>query len=406
MISLAKLVSQHGVVKMIDTKSVHSLNNGITNPSILKHNGKVVMSFRSPSYTFLSYRFHNPNDRNIVYYPENRSDIPVQFTSYNYLCDFDTQTLSVTDSVEVLCDFDRNGGELYRGYEDMRLFSDGDDLMCSACVFKDWSHIDMTVGKVFGDGVRHRLNITGVEKNWMPVLGRPNVFVHTVPNVVIDTSGGEVSFVRDGERTMKYSGSTQLHPYKDGYVGVCHKRFQDASVRTFGWGYFHKFVYWNSELEIEAESDWFSFANLPIEFTCGILIEGDEVILPFSVFDNACFVMKFDVSLIEHLLYKKYIIGRHYGTNPLNDALRMNTEDKVSEVVCSHIVHCSDNPAAKTACYAYLATFMPPKTSIELYTRCLCELKKIDIRHGNHFPQALVAQDLIRNQISVFFENE
>ena len=213
MISLAKLVSQHGVVKMIDTKSVHSLNNGITNPSILKHNGKVVMSFRSPSYTFLSYRFHNPNDRNIVYYPENRSDIPVQFTSYNYLCDFDTQTLSVTDSVEVLCDFDRNGGELYRGYEDMRLFSDGDDLMCSACVFKDWSHIDMTVGKVFGDGVRHRLNITGVEKNWMPVLGRPNVFVHTVPNVVIDTSGGEVSFVRDGERTMKYSGSTQLHPY-------------------------------------------------------------------------------------------------------------------------------------------------------------------------------------------------
>lgn len=405
MIRLSKLVSEYGVVKMIDTKSVHGNMNGITNPSILKHNGKAFMSFRSTSYTFISYRFFNQGDRNIVYYPENRADIPVQFSSSNYVCDFDTNTLCVSEPKEILTDYNKDGNELYRGYEDVRLFTDGDRIMTSASVFSDWKHIDMTVGTVDGStSARNKFNISGVEKNWMPVLGRPNVFVHTVPNVVVDVSDGEVRFLRDGDRGMVYSGSTQLHPYKDGYISVCHKKLIDSCVKSMGWGYFHKFIYWNSNLEIERESDWFTFAAFPIEFTCGILIDGNDVILPFSVFDNISFVMKFDVSLIDHLLYGVEIVKRDFGSNLLNDALRMNDDESVVEVVCSHIINSSDEPAGRVACECYLATFAPKQTALDLYTRGLCDVKRINIRHKNHYPQALVTQDLIRNQIAVLLD--
>ncbi len=402
--SFAKFIADnHGIVRMVKHSDVHDLRNGITNPSILKHNGKTLVTFRSPSYSFLVYREKMPDGRNISYFPQNRNEAPVSFSSYNYICELDTDTLEVFNSKPILTDFNDNREVLYRGLEDIRMYNDGDNLCCSTSIFTNWGKVDMRINKLDSDYnvvEEKTYNLIGVEKNWMPVIGRPGVFVHTVPGVVVDTNKNDDVIIKDTDRNMLYSGSTQLVPYKDGYISICHKRLTSDYVKHMGWGYFHKFVCWNKDLEIAGESDWFSFMGFPIEFTCGLLIDGDDVILPFSVFDTTSFIMKFDVSVIEHMLNKTDIKERDFGGSPLCNLIMMNRDEDVAMAMGSYIVHASDNPASRICCYSYMASILDPRTALDLYVRCICELKKLDMRTENWYVNAILGEDEIVGQIN------
>lgn len=404
MISLVKFVVDNGgIVRMVKHSEVHDLRNGITNPSILKHNGKTLVTFRSPSYSFLVYREKQPDGRNIAYYPQNRDNVPMSYSSYNYICELDTNTLDVHDPKTILTDFNDNRDVRYRGLEDIRMYNDGNNLCCTTSIFTNWGKVDMRINKLddnYNVIEEKTFNIIGVEKNWMPVIGRPGVFVHTVPGVVVDTNNNDNIIVRDTDRTMRYSGSTQLIPYKDGYLCICHKRFASDYVKFIGWGYFHKFIYWNKDLEIVSESDWFSFMGFPIEFTCGLLVDGDDVIVPFSIFDTSAFIMKFNVSVIEHLLNKTEIKKMDFGSNPLCDIIKMNRDTDMSMSMGSYIVHASDNPASRICCYSFMASVLDVHSALDLYVRCICELKKLDMRTGNYYPHVLLGEDEVVTQIN------
>lgn len=402
------VVDNGGVVKMVKHSDVHDLRNGITNPSILKHGGKTLVTFRSPSYSFLVYREKRPDGRNISYYPQNRDNCPMSYSSYNYICELDTDTLEVSNPKTILTDFNDTRDVQYKGLEDIRMYNDGDNLCCTTSIFSNWGKVDMRINKLDSDYKvieEKTYNIIGVEKNWMPVIGRPGVFVHTVPGVVVDTNKSDNIIIRDKDRNMLYSGSTQLVPYGDGYLCICHKRFTNDYVKYIGWGYFHKFIYWNKDLEIVSESDWFSFMGFPIEFTCGLLVEGDDVIVPFSIFDTCAFIMKFDVSIIGHLLDKSVEIKkRDFISSPLNDIIRMNNDSDMSMAMGSYITRTSNNPASRICCYSYMASVLDLHAALDLYVRCLCELKKLDMRHNNWFLHAILGEDEITSQIDKLLE--
>jgi hypothetical protein len=130
------------------------------------------------------------------------------------------------------------------------------------------------------------------EKNWMPVADRPFTF--------ISEADPEHKFLKQFDMMR---GSSQLVPYKDGYISIIHtcQMWYSPNGRKSA-RYLHAFAYFDNELKLKDISGLFSFMDRPVEFCCGMTRKGKNFYITFSLQDNVSFILKTNEDTIDYIM--------------------------------------------------------------------------------------------------------
>ena len=295
---------------------------GLCNPSLLYHQGKLLMNLRHVEYTlFMCHKFQSMNQGPVSYY---HRDDDCTLRTNNYLCELDPSSLEIM-SYEKIDTSKLNVKPIWTfiGLEDGRLINWNDTLyLCG--VRRDTN----TEGKgrmefseiVDGKEVsRHRIEPPNAnsycEKNWMPILDKPFHFVKwtnpvEVVKVDIDTlSSKQVHLHNHLPNVSKYDlrGGTPLIRWdKDTYISVVHEchftlknhlGFKDSIYR-------HRFILWDStDFTVKLISEDFNFMTAEIEFCIGMEVIDDEVIIAFSYQDNCSYAIKTSKEFINDFIW-------------------------------------------------------------------------------------------------------
>ena len=140
------------------------------------------------------------------------------------------------------------------------------------------------------------------QKNWMPILGKPDWFLYLCdPTTVIDCAPGGtrvVTRVTDLDPDLTdFRGSSQVIPHADGWIGIVHE-----VAFTPGRVYLHRFIRLNAAFEILVVSEPFYFAERGIEFCAGLARDGDRLVASFGVNDESAHLAVFDAAAIDRSL--------------------------------------------------------------------------------------------------------
>ena len=121
------------------------------------------------------------------------------------------------------------------------------------------------------------------EKNYIPIEDKRGEFItDLMDGEFLTASTDDPARKRTHEclGLIKYSGSTQLLHYRDGYVAMVHRR----KNRT----YLNAFAFFDRTLQqCRISSEFTVFGNIsPVNFTFGMVLDGETVILPVCVHDR------------------------------------------------------------------------------------------------------------------------
>lgn len=129
-----------------------------------------------------------------------------------------------------------------------------------------------------------------IEKNWMPFIqdGHLRVIYSVSPLVILDISERFTDTVQEGPGLDTFwSGSSQLVPYQDGWLGVVHRHGKKVKP-TGSLGcrdYIHAFVYMDENFNLDL-SPPFRFFGEGVEFCAGLTADQNELCLSFGVHDT------------------------------------------------------------------------------------------------------------------------
>lgn len=410
MVNFFKYAAENGgSVKLLDTQETGS--RGMFNPSIINKDGKLYMSFRSAEYTFLNYLEKQPPLNDLLsWYPlliySIYSKAPVNFVSYNYICEIDKQSFTVKNVKPVFTNLETRKN-IYNGAEDIRLFFDKDNNIRAAySLYEDSGKISMNFDTLDSD-----FNVTShvsyspeqYEKNWMPVIDMPDTFIRKpFEDIVTEKDRSRAIIHTSKNADLNKRGSTQLIKINNGYICIVHRRMQYGDKKQ----YEHQFVMTDNDFHVTKTSQWFVFAGLPIEFTCGMCILEQDLIIPVSVFDSATFIIKININeVLDFIDEKETVVKRSFGDTGnilLMELLSDNKSEKIPMVIDEYVIrNIPHNKAAMIACRTHLATLLSQtkKKSLELYVQALCDIKKFDIGMEYKYTHMLIGQDLIRDCI-------
>lgn len=403
------ILKNGGQIKMVDLPSLpETTNRGVCNPSIIKHGDKVLLSMRSVDYAYITYAYNTLSDNKVFCYPYFTNKAPVHFHSRNIISELNPSTLTVSNYHPFLTQ--TTGTFRYNGYEDIRLNSCEDKLYASSTyIIAD----DRTVIRVAElDDETYDIKsyndyfVNAVEKNWMPVMGDYTKYIYAAPDNLIRVENGKGEWIKQGGD--HYRGSSQVVPYGEGYICLVHSTDYVAQINGMTlYQYKHKLLYYNSQFKLVKESDWFTFLGYAIEFTCGLYVEGDEVYLPFSIYDSCTFILKFNISLIDKMLE-----GRMGEVNrvkkvedELNKIIYKSEPLQMPLQVAYHLITLPATPIPTLlSLYSYLADKEGDKEmKKEYYTRVLMLIKSFDIAQPNAYEHQLLEQDAIINQLKKIY---
>lgn len=121
------------------------------------------------------------------------------------------------------------------------------------------------------------------EKNYIPIENKRGEFItDLMDGEFLTASTDDPARKRTHEciGLIRYSGSTQLLRYRDGYVALVHRRKR----RT----YLNAFAFFDRTLQqCRISSEFTVFGNVsPVNFTCGMVLDGETALLPVCVHDR------------------------------------------------------------------------------------------------------------------------
>lgn len=402
---LKYLLSHGSQVHFIDGQFVEPL--GITNPSIIKHNGKILLSARTCEYTFFNFRTNNPyTNRSLSWFPLSMaSNVPVNYYSRNHILELNG-SFDVVSKTELLPNqFERK--LFYNGAEDIRLAeTENGDLSMSYSLFEEQQNVSMNIA-VLDDSYNvkesYKFSPTSHEKNWMPVLDRPGHYVRTAFGDIVELKDGNFIHHGDENAPLEYRGSSQLVPYKDTYICTVHigEYYDENDIVRMR--YKSKFIQTDKTYNVINQSEWFSFCNMPIEFSCGMMIDGDRVLIPFSLFDSITLVLETDISLILSFMNGTYKTNTRF-VSPYDEfsdiVLNKNGLDAVLSLDKHLVSRYPNNEAIRLACLTHVGSYETnKKAALDYYTKALCEIKNFTTGMFNHYLHVLLGQDMIINTI-------
>jgi hypothetical protein len=145
------------------------------------------------------------------------------------------------------------------------------------------------------------------EKNWMPILDRPNQFVKwTSPVEVVELDGEQCKqlMVKQGVQPNKdQRGGSQLIRWGSMYLSITHEvdLFKNYLEQKDGI-YRHRLCVWDNELNLVGIGEPFSFLDGQIEFCVGAAIFQGDLLISFGFQDNAAFVLRTPKAIVEDMI--------------------------------------------------------------------------------------------------------
>lgn len=324
--NLCKLALEHGgFVQELVIPAELSNGTGLTNPSLLVEDGKYMLNLRHVQYSL----YHSEGEQKyqtawgpLTYFnPED----DVTLRTKNYMCELDPETLRIksytlTDTskldVEPLWEF--------IGLEDARLVR-WDGKLYQSGVRRDTTTNGvgrMELSEIVDNAEVSRMRIeppadTYCEKNWMPILDLPYHYVKWTSSteiVKVNFKTKKAETVKLVDQSLSFPrdlrGGSQVIKYKDYYVALTHevdlwKNYLDRKDAQ----YYHRFIVWDQDWNIKYYSEEFKFIDSNIEFSCGLAIDGESMIIPFGVQDSTAFIVKFPLDFFEYLVgIKDYLV--------------------------------------------------------------------------------------------------
>lgn len=252
--------------------------------SIIRIKDGFLMNMRSVNYTIQGnggYIMRDPNN-----YVRTR----------NFLLTLD-DNLVVTDSVELVdCSGRNKFSHHIMGLEDIRLFSET-EFFCTCLEYNEkrtpqmcYCQYDRSTGyvtKIMPLSVTDEIKC---EKNWLPLVidGELCCIYQFNPLIIytIDRQTGvmteKINRKFETFNLSSFRGSTPPIPYKDGWLLIIHQVHYDSPRK-----YFHRFVWFNHDFTSMSFSKAFYFVSPNIEYTVSMIIQNDQLIIPFSYRDNS-----------------------------------------------------------------------------------------------------------------------
>jgi hypothetical protein len=151
------------------------------------------------------------------------------------------------------------------------------------------------------------------EKNWMPILDMPNHYVKwtnvtEVVEVDPETKTSKTVVLKDKfiPDLRDLRGGTQVIPWKDYRICLTHEvDLYYNEVGNKDGKYYHRFVVWDKDWNIVKLTTPLQFLTGQIEFSCGMAIHNDNVLITFGFQDNASYLLRMPEIMLEKIVNGK-----------------------------------------------------------------------------------------------------
>lgn len=185
------------------------------------------------------------------------------------------------------------------GYEDIRLVSINGKLTGSATVCDRDPDSRRLIARLHLDD---NGNITRAdvqpsnqehEKNWMPLsVDGEFVWIYSIdPTAILPGPLQSCPFALEHLR-----GGAAIE-FEDGYLCVTHEVIETDEGRI----YLHRFVHLDDEFNVTAVSPAWIFAHYGIEFCCGLVHDGDVLLLSYGIDDKEAWIARVDVKEVKNM---------------------------------------------------------------------------------------------------------
>lgn len=361
------------IIRCLDLPVEYSEGLGMCNPSIFVDGEKVWVNVRR-----VNYAFHNSitNFWNTAYGPTNyhHPDHDQHLRTENYVAVLD-RDFKIDESTIRQVDYSAFYTEpiwSFVGEEDVRIVRWDDHLYLTGCrrdtTTDGESRMELT--EVNDEGVevnRYRIPTvknkhTYCEKNWMPILDMPYHYVkwcnpleivkydpHTDTTEQLMVKHYDLSAVNPDRELFDLRGSSQVVHVEGYYIALVHEvglwrnRYGERLAN-----YFSRFIVWDEDWNIVKLSPRFWYLGFNVEFGTGLAFKDNKFYIPFSVFDNAAFLMVVDKSFIFNF------VGLESDNNsPVSTSLTQPTTSQ--EALLHNYINDFENPykAYDLAMYYY-----------------------------------------------------
>ncbi len=308
---------------------------GLCNVSVyLDENGDLLANIRHVHYTLYHSEFNQKFycKWGVLAYLNPEDDLTL--TTGNYLCKLDRETHEILEFKNV----DTSKHDIkpiwsFVGLEDARVFRwEGKLYICGVRrdVYDNGQgrmelcEVDWTEESII-EKTRERIQHPSqnyLEKNWMPILDMPYHFLkwtnpleivkvnldkkgkEKVQEGILDTIGCETVLIKDNYIKLPWDlrGGSQVVKIDGLYTCITHEvdffhhegSFKDAF-------YYHRFVMWDEDWNLVKVSKQFQYMATRIEFTCGLAVDGDDLLITFGYQDNAAYIMRWPKHLLDRL---------------------------------------------------------------------------------------------------------
>ena len=312
-----KAIEHGGSIHPLIIPSELTNGTGLCNPSVFIDGDKIRVIVRHVNYTFYHSEkklFQHAWGPLTYVHPEN----DIHLRTHNYYCELDDNFNIIRyNNIDTSRFPDRELWE-FIGLEDARIFR--------------WN------GKLYTSGVRRDLDTIGTgrmelceievdenkvtevsrvriqppndpnsycEKNWMPVLDQPNVYVKwSNPTEVVEVNpetgesktiflGDYCNFPRD------VRGGSQVIPWQGYYIAITHEvNLFNSEIGRKDAVYYHRIIIWDKNWKIVRYSKEFSIMSGHVEFCIGLAQKDDYFLMTFGFQDNAAYLLKFSEKFI------------------------------------------------------------------------------------------------------------
>ena len=322
--NLAKLVVDNGgTISPLIIPGELTDGTGLCNVSVfIDDNDDIITNIRHVHYSLYHSEF-NQNFYSVwgcLAYLNPEDDIVLR--TGNYLCKLNPDTLEVETHIKIdTSKHDVKPVWTFIGLEDVRVFRWDSQLYVSG-VRRDTKpdgegrmelcEIDWTEDKCI-EKTRDRIEVdphTYLEKNWMPILDMPFHYVRWCNPLQITKVDPETGTCKNIlkkhynlELPWELRGGSQVIPWKNGSrICVTHEvDFYHNPGYHKDAHYYHRFVIWDKDWNLEAVSHQFKFMAAKIEFACGLALKDDNFIITYGYQDNAAYALKMPVKLLDNL---------------------------------------------------------------------------------------------------------
>lgn len=271
------------------------------NPSVEECNGKITCNVRCVNYRM------DEHGRYMIG-PKDCNEAPID--TRNFLLHLHDD-LSSGSWAETIWDRPAPLFPQVTGLEDIRLYRVKGHLCFSACIREqEATGMPQQIRGVIENGKvvswAKMSEATACEKNWMPI-GTKQDFVYRLDTIIH-------KWDLDGPRVVtkspcpvycgEISGGSQAIPFKNGYIAVVHEASVDPTnnKRT----YWHRFAWFNKDMDLRRVSLPFVFFDRQIEFCCGLAYHPDRnsLIISFGVRDAEAWVAKVSIEEVARMCWK------------------------------------------------------------------------------------------------------